>query len=155
MPKPEYRSPADTGGGTRWMNTPDKAPGMDDPAATMAMMNRMGGNPAAWARQNNVEQNYYADSPAQAAAQLNAANAAGKNPGEFFAAGGAIPVGGRKVLGPGTGTSDSIPAIIDGQRPAALSSGEYVIPARVVAAKGTEFFDKMLAQFDGSKTNGA
>lgn len=68
-----------------------------------------------------------------------------------FAEGGAIPVAGRKVLGPGTGTSDSIPAIIDGERPAALSTGEYVIPADVVKAKGTEFFDKLLAQYNGEK----
>jgi hypothetical protein len=63
----------------------------------------------------------------------------------------AIPVAGKKLLGPGTGTSDSIPAIIDGQRPAALSSGEFVIPAHVVRAKGTEFFDKLLAQYADNK----
>lgn len=43
---------------------------------------------------------------------------------------------GGKVEGPGTGTSDSIPA--------RLSAGEYVIPADVVKKKGTEFFDKLL-----------
>lgn len=60
---------------------------------------------------------------------------------------GAIPVAGKVVRGPGTETSDSIPAIINGQRPAALSDGEYVIPAHIVRAKGTEFFDKLLAQY--------
>lgn len=43
---------------------------------------------------------------------------------------------GGPVDGPGTGTSDSIPA--------RLSDGEYVIPADVVRAKGTQFFDKLL-----------
>lgn len=64
-----------------------------------------------------------------------------------YADGGAVSVSGRKVLGPGTGTSDSIPAVIDGHRPAALSSGEFVIPAHIVRAKGTEFFDKLLASY--------
>lgn len=43
------------------------------------------------------------------------------------------------VEGPGTGTSDSIPAM--------LSDGEYVIPADVVRAKGEEFFDRLLDQY--------
>ena len=43
---------------------------------------------------------------------------------------------GGKVKGAGTGTSDSIPIRV--------SAGEYVIPAHVVKAKGTEFFDKLL-----------
>jgi len=43
---------------------------------------------------------------------------------------------GGPVEGPGTETSDSIPA--------RLSDGEYVIPADVVKKKGTEFFDKLL-----------
>ena len=34
------------------------------------------------------------------------------------------------------GTSDSIPALIDGQQPAALSQGEYVLPAWFVAKAG-------------------
>ena len=39
-----------------------------------------------------------------------------------FAAGGL-------VQGPGTGTSDSIPAVIDGRRPAAISNGEFIVNA--------------------------
>lgn len=66
----------------------------------------------------------------------------------------AIPVSGKRLLGPGTGTSDSIPAVIDGSRPAALSSGEFVIPAHVVRAKGTEFFDKLIAQYADDKGQG-
>lgn len=45
----------------------------------------------------------------------------------------------ENVEGPGTGTSDSIPAL--------LSDGEYVIPADVVRAKGEEFFDRLLEQY--------
>lgn len=44
--------------------------------------------------------------------------------------------GGGQIFGPGDGTSDSIPAMIDGHQPAALSSGEHVIPADVVAHLG-------------------
>lgn len=56
-----------------------------------------------------------------------------------------IPVAGRQVVGPGTGTSDSIPAVVDGQGQAGISSGEFVIPAEVVRRKGTEFFEKLIA----------
>jgi len=37
---------------------------------------------------------------------------------------------------PGDGMSDSQPAMIDGQQPAALSSGEFVVPADVVSGLG-------------------
>lgn len=43
---------------------------------------------------------------------------------------------GGLVEGPGTGTSDSVPAMIDGQQPAALSDGEYVLPADVTRYYG-------------------
>ncbi len=46
---------------------------------------------------------------------------------------------GGKVVGPGTGTSDSIPINV--------SAGEYVIPAHIVQAKGKEFFDSMLNKY--------
>ena len=45
---------------------------------------------------------------------------------------------GGPISGPGTATSDSIPA--------RLSDGEYVIPAHVVKALGRDFFDRLLAQ---------
>ena len=65
---------------------------------------------------------------------------------------GAIPVGGQQVIDPAVGYNDSggdtIPAVIDGQRPAALKSGEFVIPPEVVRAKGTEFFEKLIAQYN-------
>lgn len=46
---------------------------------------------------------------------------------------------GGKIEGPGTGTSDSIPA--------RLSDGEYVISADVVDALGSKFFDSLQSQF--------
>jgi hypothetical protein len=38
--------------------------------------------------------------------------------------------------GLGDGTSDSIPAVVDGRRPARLSSNEFVVPADVVSHIG-------------------
>ena len=43
---------------------------------------------------------------------------------------------GQNVQSMGDGMSDSIPAHINGQQPAALSEGEYVIPADVVSGLG-------------------
>jgi hypothetical protein len=43
---------------------------------------------------------------------------------------------GGYVRGPGDGTSDSVPAIINGRQPAKLSDGEYVLPAMAVAKIG-------------------
>ena len=43
---------------------------------------------------------------------------------------------GRLLQGPGDGTSDSIPAVIDGRQPTSLSTGEYVMPAAAVAGAG-------------------
>jgi hypothetical protein len=52
---------------------------------------------------------------------------------------------GGTVHGPGTGVSDSVPAVntSNGQQ-IKLSNGEFVIPADVVRAKGEEFFNKLL-----------
>lgn len=50
---------------------------------------------------------------------------------------------GGMIRGPGTATSDSIPA--------RLSDGEYIIPAAVVKAIGRDFFDKLLAMHKGKK----
>lgn len=54
------------------------------------------------------------------------------------AAGGGIIAlaGGRYLQGPGDGTSDSIPARIDGKQEARLADGEYVIDARTVSELG-------------------
>lgn len=50
---------------------------------------------------------------------------------------------GGKVKGPGTGTSDSVPASLDGKKGAvALSNGEYVLPKKMVDAIGVENLDR-------------
>ena len=41
-----------------------------------------------------------------------------------------------QVTGPGGPTDDAVPAMIDGQQPAALSSGEYVLPEKTTEALG-------------------
>lgn len=61
-----------------------------------------------------------------------------------FADGGAVRVAGKQVLGPGTGKSDSIPAIIDGETPAALSTGEFVFPIEAVRHFGMDKLNKMV-----------
>jgi len=67
--------------------------------------------------------------------------------------------GGRRVRGPGDGMSDSIRTSIDGKQPAALSSGEYVIDADVVAflgngdnEAGAKALDAMIARIRQAKT---
>lgn len=63
-----------------------------------------------------------------------------------FARGGVIALegGGKVAVGPGGGLDDLIPTNIDGRRAAALSDGEFVIPADVVSMMG-----------DGSSNAGA
>jgi hypothetical protein len=57
---------------------------------------------------------------------------------EAYAQGGVIPLpgGGKIAKGPGGGLDDLIPTTIDGRRAAALSDGEFVIPADVVSMMG-------------------
>jgi hypothetical protein len=53
--------------------------------------------------------------------------------------------------------TDSIPAMIDGQRPAALDSGEFVIPKDVVMYYGTDKLQKMIDKVrkpEGGSANG-
>lgn len=66
-----------------------------------------------------------------------------------YAMGGAIPVAGQQVLGPGGPKSDSIPAVIDGSRPAALSTGEFVMPTEAVQFFGTDKLNKMVQKARG------
>jgi hypothetical protein len=59
----------------------------------------------------------------------------------FFADGG-------KVDGPGTGTSDSVPATnVSNGQPIRLSNGEFIVSADVVKAKGEEFFNKLQERY--------
>lgn len=69
---------------------------------------------------------------------------AGPNPVMGFAGGGPVDVGGKLLDGPGHGRSDSIPALVDGQQPAAVSKGEFVVPKHVVEYFGTKHFDALL-----------
>jgi hypothetical protein len=55
---------------------------------------------------------------------------------------------GGLIQGPGTGTSDSIPAVnTDTGEPIKVSTGEVVIPADVVAQLGPEFFLSLIDKF--------
>ena len=66
------------------------------------------------------------------------------------------------LQGPGDGLSDSIPATIDGQQPAKLSSGEFVIPADVVShlgngdsQSGAGALQQMMSRARGDRTGNA
>jgi hypothetical protein len=72
----------------------------------------------------------------QSANESYGARGGGNASGTDMATGGA-------VRGPGTSTSDSIPAN--------LSNGEYVIRADVVKRLGVDFFDQLQAEFGRSK----
>jgi len=52
---------------------------------------------------------------------------------------------GGLIRGPGTGRSDSIPAVIDGQRPARVSNGEYHVAGNVVARIGKPRLESLIA----------
>jgi hypothetical protein len=95
--------------------------------------NSMNANNSAAGNMNAGFQNQFANYNAQAQQSAAILNAAGAYYGR--ADGGDIEREGA-IKGPGTGISDSIPAM--------LSDGEYVIPADVVKRKGVEFFDKLL-----------
>jgi uncharacterized protein YdcH (DUF465 family) len=57
---------------------------------------------------------------------------------------------GGMILGPGTGTSDSIPAFnANTGQSIALSTGEYVLPARVTKAIGKNNLDDLISRADG------
>lgn len=66
---------------------------------------------------------------------------------------------GKAQGNPKGGMADTLPAVIDGQAPAALSHGEFVIPADVVALigdgnneAGAEILDEAIAELRKSKT---
>lgn len=69
-----------------------------------------------------------------------------KGPEKFAAGGQVIELqgGGKVAVGPGGGLDDLIPTSINGRRAAALSDGEFVVPADVVSMMG-----------DGSSNAGA
>lgn len=68
---------------------------------------------------------------------------AGMGAGLFFKDGG-------MVRGPGTGTSDDVPAInTDSGEPIRLSNGEYVLPAKTVRALGVDKLDRIVMKTNG------
>lgn len=76
---------------------------------------------------------------------------------QAFSEGGPVeaPISQYEIEGPGTETSDSVPAMIDdgqgNQYPARLSDGEYVLPADVVKYHGTKFLDEMVRKVKEGK----
>lgn len=55
---------------------------------------------------------------------------------------------GGEIVGPGSGTSDSIPAVnASTGEPVALSDGEYHVPAEVVALIGADFFQALIDKY--------
>lgn len=72
-----------------------------------------------------------------------------KGPTENFAEGGMVPsapdAAGKMLVDPNPQAGiDSIPAVIDGNRPAKMNSGEFVIPTDVVLFYGTDKLTKMI-----------
>lgn len=56
----------------------------------------------------------------------------------------------RQIKGPGTGISDSIPAVVSGpagQKPIAVSDGEFIVSKDVVDKVGVGFFDMLQKMF--------
>ena len=79
--------------------------------------------------------------PIEALSNRNQAETLMANGGQMFAAGGISHLGdysdgGRLLKGPGDGTSDDIPGVIGGKRPARLADGEFVVSADVVSGLG-------------------
>lgn len=54
---------------------------------------------------------------------------------------------GGMVRGPGTGRSDSVPAMIDGEQPARVSNGEIVVPGHIVQKIGKRVLDELIAKY--------
>lgn len=73
----------------------------------------------------------------------NAGSAEGSVGGSGDADGGVIP---HQSNDP-KGIKDTLSSTVKGKKGPNLSGGEFIIPADVVRAKGTEFFDKLVEQF--------
>jgi len=61
---------------------------------------------------------------------------AGMNEGGITQLAQATPDDGKMLNGNGDGVSDDIPAMIEGEQEAALSDGEFIVPARIVSELG-------------------
>lgn len=77
--------------------------------------------------------------PVPFAQYINLMQSARSMPKARFADGGDVSALQRPLEGPGTGRSDSIPAVIDGGQPAALSRGEFVLDEETTKYYGTKF----------------
>lgn len=119
--------------------------GKVDPEELMRQMSAKYGAPtASQSAPQPVQQPRPVQQPQQPAPQgglMDRMRAAGA-----YAEGGPIGVGGRQVLGEGDGKSDSLPAVIDGEHPAALSTGEFVMPIEAVQHFGLAKLNKMVEQ---------
>ena len=76
-----------------------------------------------------------------------------------MAGGGAVPAAGKMVIDTDPNArTDSIPAMIDGEQPAALNSGEFVFPTDVTNYYGTKMLGGMIEKArqgaNGSKPSG-
>lgn len=99
--------------------------------------------PTDWSRYMQLNPDLGAAGISTAAAAQQHWQQFGQNENRQFAKGGGIsglpgaaPSQGRFLRGPGDGVSDSIPARIDGKKPAAIADGEFIIPARAVSEIG-------------------
>jgi hypothetical protein len=77
-----------------------------------------------------------------------------------MAGGGAVPAAGKMVVDTDPNARvDSIPAMIDGEQPAALNSGEFVFPTDVTSYYGTKMLSGMIEKArqgaNGSKPSGS
>jgi hypothetical protein len=85
-----------------------------------------------------------------------AVDAAGKGSNKAGLASLAKHVGAKPIRGKGTGTSDSIPAVIDGKQAAKVSNGEAYVPKKKVKAHGgTKAFYNMLNAAKQQRAKGA
>jgi hypothetical protein len=95
-----------------------------------------------------------AQTPGQAPAMVSDAGGMGAM---GFAAGGQVPdVSGQMVVDTNPDApTDSIPAMIDGQQPAALDSGEFVLPSFAVMYHGTDKLNKLIEQAKRGQSDGS
>lgn len=138
--------------------------GLDEPMYGYSMGGQVAAGYPAYIKamngKNAMSPQQYAQAAGQVLAQRAKQQAIARNAGQtqLYANGGMVTpeledVGGAMLEGPGYGKSDSIPAMIDGQQPAALSKGEFVIPRHVVEYFGTKHFDQLVekARMAGKK----
>ncbi len=120
-------------GGQRYFTDIDYGGG--DPTARAAGLESL--NRANLAAQNRQGQQLAPIRAAEDAAAAQAAAAQAAQPAQQMAAGGIASLKrGRFLDGKTDGMADEKPAMIDGEQPAALSDGEFVIPADVVSHLG-------------------